>query len=512
MADNQYIGLNSVTIESINITAQAIPSISIDNNGLITAESSQTAGYVAEGISTATKQLKIQTAQTIVPGITDKSINSGTYLTGIQTIKGDANLQAANIKEGTSIFGVEGTYKATDVTFTVADGNNAPSNPQNNVIWVQTDTEIPSYAILSSVERPSNPAEGMVWVVNGQTSSGAFDLTVDDNVVAIYPQKAYQYVNGEWTPRPIKVYKDGQWIDLFTATLNITYPAGSICECTDGVITYTAPDTSGIWELIVPNQGTWIVSGIEDDWQGTAEAVVNINGESHIIELIKAFITVTYPKGTCTVSLNGNSFSHSGGGTHTFTVNDKGTWTVKAVYNTITKTSNVSISNSGENKSVSISYDLIAFANGAYKDIGSMSNMSLSGGALSIKATTSINTVVSTWASSNISVNVTDYKTLQVTATWSNGNQRNATYRRGQFGLTKSNFVGSGNSADYTSGFAAVKTFSCAGGSSVSGTFNIDISSLSGSYYITAGTSSWADNLSVYLSTTLTVTDIRLLA
>jgi hypothetical protein len=31
----------------------------------------------------------------------------------------------------------------------------------------------------------------MVWVVNGQTSSGAFDLTVDDNVVAIYPQKAY---------------------------------------------------------------------------------------------------------------------------------------------------------------------------------------------------------------------------------------------------------------------------------------------------------------------------------
>ena len=51
-------------------------------------------------------------------------------------IMSDDALVPENIKEGTSIFGVEGTYKATDVTFTVADGNNAPSNPQNNVIWV----------------------------------------------------------------------------------------------------------------------------------------------------------------------------------------------------------------------------------------------------------------------------------------------------------------------------------------------------------------------------------------
>lgn len=58
-----------------------------------------------------------QAAQTITPGTTDKTIASGKYLTGTQTIKGDANLLAGNIKSGVSIFGVAGTMTAgEDVT------------------------------------------------------------------------------------------------------------------------------------------------------------------------------------------------------------------------------------------------------------------------------------------------------------------------------------------------------------------------------------------------------------
>ena len=37
-------------------------------------------------------------AQTFTPGTTDKTIPSGRYLTGVQTIKGDPNLLPANIK------------------------------------------------------------------------------------------------------------------------------------------------------------------------------------------------------------------------------------------------------------------------------------------------------------------------------------------------------------------------------------------------------------------------------
>lgn len=58
-----------------------------------------------------------QAAQTITPGTADKTIASGRYLTGTQTIKGDSNLKAENIKSGVSIFGVAGTVEeGEDVT------------------------------------------------------------------------------------------------------------------------------------------------------------------------------------------------------------------------------------------------------------------------------------------------------------------------------------------------------------------------------------------------------------
>lgn len=49
-------------------------------------------------------------------------------------------------------------------------------------------------------------------------------------------------------------------IMFFSATIHVTYPAGSTCTATDGVTTITAPDTSGVWELVVPNTGDWTVS------------------------------------------------------------------------------------------------------------------------------------------------------------------------------------------------------------------------------------------------------------
>ena len=49
-------------------------------------------------------------AQTYTPTTTNQTISSGRWLTGAQTIKGDANLAASNIKSGVSIFGVSGSY------------------------------------------------------------------------------------------------------------------------------------------------------------------------------------------------------------------------------------------------------------------------------------------------------------------------------------------------------------------------------------------------------------------
>ncbi len=48
-------------------------------------------------------------AATYIPSTTDQTIQAGQYLSGIQTIQGQVNLVAGNIRSGISIFGVTGT-------------------------------------------------------------------------------------------------------------------------------------------------------------------------------------------------------------------------------------------------------------------------------------------------------------------------------------------------------------------------------------------------------------------
>ena len=95
--------------------SQAIPSISVSSNGLITASATQDAGHVTAGTKSKTYQLTTQGAQTITPKTYDQSIASGRYLTGQQTIKGDTNLVSENIKSGVSIFGVAGSYSGEQI-------------------------------------------------------------------------------------------------------------------------------------------------------------------------------------------------------------------------------------------------------------------------------------------------------------------------------------------------------------------------------------------------------------
>jgi len=79
------------------------------------------AGYVSSGTAgnssvSLTASVTTKGATTYTPTTSDQTIASGTYLTGAQTISGDANLQAQYIASGVSIFGVAGSLSAATIS------------------------------------------------------------------------------------------------------------------------------------------------------------------------------------------------------------------------------------------------------------------------------------------------------------------------------------------------------------------------------------------------------------
>lgn len=126
---SKAVASGSATTPTTSITAT--PTITISSGGLITASvsASQTvtptvsAGYVSSGTGgtvsvsgSDTEQMTVKGATTYTPTTSNQTIASGTYLTGTQTISGDANLVGSNIKSGVSIFGVNGSLTSATVS------------------------------------------------------------------------------------------------------------------------------------------------------------------------------------------------------------------------------------------------------------------------------------------------------------------------------------------------------------------------------------------------------------
>ena len=87
-------------------------------------------------------------------------------------------------------------------------------------------------------------------------------------------------------------------IAFFAATINITYPAGSTCTCSDGTTTLSAPDTSGTWVCTVPNAGKWTVSSTDGDKSKSADVVITTDGQTESVTLL--YITHLFNNGdTC---------------------------------------------------------------------------------------------------------------------------------------------------------------------------------------------------------------------
>lgn len=160
------------------------PTITVSSSGLITATS---------GNFSNTKQLTTQGAQTITPGTSAKTIASGRYLTGTQTIAGDSDLVASNIKKGVEIFGVTGTMQPfrIDTVFVEEYSFDAYSMPLD---LDGRPSEIVSITIRNNTQGPASEGIDQLIIYSGiegvamkQDGAGtrSFEYVMNLNLLAI---------------------------------------------------------------------------------------------------------------------------------------------------------------------------------------------------------------------------------------------------------------------------------------------------------------------------------------
>nr|DAE36643.1 MAG TPA: tail protein [Bacteriophage sp.] len=197
-----YLGSTQVDMQGGFVTGGA-SGASLQSKTVSPSESAQTikADYGYDGLSQVTVNAVSRTyvgsgvtkksAATYTPGTSDQSIASGQYLNGTQTIKGDSNLTAGNIRNGVSIFGVSGTYTGSS-----SGGSGSVSlqsktvSPSESTQTVKPDS---GYGGLSSV---TVNAVSKTYVGSGVTKKAAATYTpkTSDQSIA-----ASQYLSGAQT-------------------------------------------------------------------------------------------------------------------------------------------------------------------------------------------------------------------------------------------------------------------------------------------------------------------------
>lgn len=184
-------------------------------------------------------------------------------------------------------------------------------------IWVKSSVKMTYFSFSNS---PWSTA-GVGNVVISGTPGGANPTSANDTIDVINTKvggighrtkidptscKQVQGSTGNWVSVDAYVCHSNTWVkfsSVFSATINITYPAGSTCTCKNGSTTLTAPNTSGTWACTVPNAGTWTVtstSGTESDSKAVS---VTTDGQSISVEL--SYATYLYNLGDTCDALTG---------------------------------------------------------------------------------------------------------------------------------------------------------------------------------------------------------------
>ena len=215
-----YSTANTKTVAE---TTVATPVISVSSDGLITASSAQTAGYVAAKTTTATTQLTTQSAKTITPSSSAQvAVGAGKYTTGDITVSA--------VPTETKTITANGTYSPSNGKYfssvEVAVAGDVPTYQSKTVTpstSVQTIIADDGYDALSDVTVSAIKTEtkSVTPTTSAQTvtpTSGSYLTKVD--VGAISTETKNVIANGTYTPSSGKFFSESS-----NRLISCSYPA-----------------------------------------------------------------------------------------------------------------------------------------------------------------------------------------------------------------------------------------------------------------------------------------------
>lgn len=86
------------------------------------------------------------------------------------------------------------------------------------------------------------------------------------------------------------------------AVIGVTYPAGSVCTCSDGIKTLKLKDTGGQDFFLIPYAGTWTVTCTDGENKKSESVEITSEGQSVSVEL--SYETYIYKQGETDITLN----------------------------------------------------------------------------------------------------------------------------------------------------------------------------------------------------------------
>ena len=198
-----------------------------------------------------------------------------------------------------------------------------------------------------------------------------------------------------------------------------------------------------------------------------------------------AVIGVTYPSGSACTCTNGSTTltAKDTSGRALFVLTAKGTWTVKAVKGSQSASKAVSITADGQVATVTLAFELVLFKNGAYQNIGSFNNATITNGNLVMTASGNDGAggAIHRTFVTDIKLDLTNYKTLTFSLAEFTINSDYPTSRKVWLGVSSNTIAWQAIPADSNVKAKTVLTITDQG---TNKTVTVDISALTGSFYV----------------------------